>query len=408
MSITSTASAQKADTTASATDVPSILDGIGSLVDTWEIRIPQVGVMRGTAHFSFSTQVWSVRDMAGGYDYHLVAVFGTLAFPLTPTLYLDWYRITTAPKSPDTILITSGPPTTQGNVSTETSVSKTLSSSVGFSGEDPNASIGVSVSTTNSQTENFSTIVCMNLSQGGSSENGQWNYGVAESSPSQGANFQFYNQMLYKVPQTGAAPSFEVSTSLSLSFSDHYVGAGTSYFDAFSDALRPNLPPINARQINLNDRIAQLNFPGHITHIGPAMPLVGAVLRQDGWLTTWDYLQAADNGSYCIMQADGNLCTYVGVPTAQGNLIWDSGVTHSGPDFFLTVEGNGNLAIYAVSGPPQAGAALVWQSGVTDATGDYFAILSGGFLAVYHGTPEAPGQILWSGPQGAPVIVPPR
>jgi thioredoxin 1 len=118
----------------------------------------------------------------------------------------------------------------------------------------------------------------------------------------------------------------------------------------------------------------------------------GSSLTTGAYLATNDYLVSANGQYFVIMQGDGNLCIYKGTdPTHQGAFVWNSGVAPGIGQYFVIMQGDGNLCIYKGTDPTHQGA-FVWNSGKAPGTGAYVAAMQNdGNLVVTTGT-----TVLWS------------
>lgn len=128
-------------------------------------------------------------------------------------------------------------------------------------------------------------------------------------------------------------------------------------------------------------------------------PQVKSCLTNANYLKTWDYLVSPGGKYYCVMQADANLCTYLGIgsPNAEP-VVWDTDTPRPIGDYYLIMQSDGNLCLYAGEGPPNS-SPCIWESGVTGPIGDYFVVLDDeARLHVYAGKPNAPGANIWSSP----------
>ena len=104
-----------------------------------------------------------------------------------------------------------------------------------------------------------------------------------------------------------------------------------------------------------------------------------------GILTAGQYLQALNSEAFLLIQADGNLVLYSGVPSLVGIALWDSKSVYLPGDFFLAMQSDGNLVIY--QGTPVNRGAYVWNSETHGEFGDYFVCLQNDLnVVVYHGS----------------------
>ncbi|MBK9754635.1 MAG: RICIN domain-containing protein [Nannocystis sp.] len=147
--------------------------------------------------------------------------------------------------------------------------------------------------------------------------------------------------------------------------------------------------------------------------------VAGPLLRPGQFLRVGESKRSA-NGMFSLVLADnGRLAMRqrtsgpLGSPTAwlvyQPGLIqdqklpwaWASPQPAAAAGYHAIVTQDGRIAVRAGAGPEQAGATL-WQSDVVGAPGPCFmAITNQGVVTLVRGTPESPGEIVWSSVTGA-------
>ncbi|MDX6669910.1 MAG: hypothetical protein QOI91_273 [Solirubrobacteraceae bacterium] len=119
------------------------------------------------------------------------------------------------------------------------------------------------------------------------------------------------------------------------------------------------------------------------------------------YLATNDILVTPDGGYFAIMQADGNLCVYAGTgPSNQGagSYCFRASSEPTG-DFYAVMQGDGNLCVYQGTDPAHQGQ-LLWNSG-PHGSGSvpraFFASLpNGGNLEIAEGNgPSDRGAVVW-------------
>lgn len=215
----------------------------------------------GPARFEHTTSCWSVAGVHQNawYDYYLVQIMSSLAVPCSGTLKIDHYILSltfvddSGKVVPSAKLIAQSPDTTQNSTTYTSSISETLSSSVGFFGESPTASIGGSVTVGNSVSRTINDIEIINRSYSGGDQDATWEFDVAEESNSQSGNLETVIQALYWVPRADTANGANISFTLKAGISDH-DNNGTEYFDDITANLLGNLNGQGATLTHYNDR----------------------------------------------------------------------------------------------------------------------------------------------------------
>ena len=111
-------------------------------------------------------------------------------------------------------------------------------------------------------------------------------------------------------------------------------------------------------------------------------------------LTQGQYLVSPHGKCYLTQQGDGNLVLYAGSgPSSRGNALWASGnyTTASGNDYTL-MQTDGNLVTY--TGTPSAPKGAVWSSGTYSNPGAYLAVTDDGHVQVV----STSGAAIWQRP----------
>lgn len=130
----------------------------------------------------------------------------------------------------------------------------------------------------------------------------------------------------------------------------------------------------------------------------------GEILRND------EFISAANNAYYLVMQSDGILCKYFGsAPAYSRGLLWRTpNQRQAAGNFFAVLENTGTLCIYKGTGPDDK-QGLMWRSNYYPAApGDYFATIEDdGNICIYRGKgPEASEGIVWKSGIELPQPVP--
>jgi len=188
--------------------------------------------------FTFNTQTYSVscENSSETQDYYLIQLFGTLRYPVPDTLACDGYTITISPADPSVLYVEGAPETTEGQTSTSTSTSTTISGNLGFFGDTPTGGVSGSMTTSTSNTLSLPGVVitnnCLDIGQ-----RGEWRYTINDGPPVVRADFEHYEQILFKVNRNTGLASLEVDIQLSVHISDH-GGGGTRWFDEYAGAIQ--------------------------------------------------------------------------------------------------------------------------------------------------------------------------
>ncbi len=114
-------------------------------------------------------------------------------------------------------------------------------------------------------------------------------------------------------------------------------------------------------------------------HTPDKMIMKKEALKTNEILRTGDYLVSYNGAFYAVLQKDGNLSVYAGTgPSDQREWVW-SALSVSQPlgEYFAIMQGDGNLCVYRGTGPGD-NHGLVWQTGpaVAGSGGDFFAVVS--------------------------------
>jgi hypothetical protein len=241
-------------------DPASIYNAVNKIVDSWPVNdsevwpdvipvaiwqevtmdglIPvNVNILTEAGRFTFNTQAYAVSCANGDVteDYYLIQLFGTLRYPVPDTLACDGYTISIVPVNSNVMYVESAPQTTQGETSTTTSTSTTISGNLGFMGDTPTGGIGGSLTTSTSNTLQLPGVVIQNncLRVGQSAE---WRYVINDGSPVVRSDFQHFEQILFKIDRQAGISSLDLNVTLSVHVSDH-GGGGTRWFDEYAGAV---------------------------------------------------------------------------------------------------------------------------------------------------------------------------
>ena len=122
----------------------------------------------------------------------------------------------------------------------------------------------------------------------------------------------------------------------------------------------------------------------------------GSVLTEGQTLKTDDYLVSPNGDCYLILQGDGNLALYAGSgPNNRTGYLW-SALSTARPlgAYEAIMQADGNLCVYSkITG--QEG--YIWGTQTVAPGGKFFAsVENGGNLTVTKGTPQQPGRLLWA------------
>lgn len=125
-----------------------------------------------------------------------------------------------------------------------------------------------------------------------------------------------------------------------------------------------------------------------VSSFAQAVTTVGETLSSGSTLLREQQLESANGHYRAIMQDDGNFVVY---QNATGRSLWASGVGGgAGSDYRLTMQSDGNLVVYDRSGGAK------WSAGSFGSDTNYFLKLdNNGGLTVYAGTPGSPGEKRW-------------
>lgn len=122
----------------------------------------------------------------------------------------------------------------------------------------------------------------------------------------------------------------------------------------------------------------------------------GSVLTEGQVLKTDDYLVSPSKDCYVIMQKDGNLALYAGSgPTDQKAYLW-SALSTARPlgAYEAIMQADGNLVVYSRIAGMEG---YIWGPQTVAPGGKFFAsVENGGNLTITKGTPQQPGGLLWA------------
>ena len=112
-------------------------------------------------------------------------------------------------------------------------------------------------------------------------------------------------------------------------------------------------------------------------------------------------------GSISDLQDNGNLALMRGTPDDPGDVLWETGVDENADTYYTLLQRDGNLVTRpgSPSDEVQAGSS-VWKSNTGDSEGDYFLAFNCDrtSISIYTGTPDDPGDIVWTMPSQQPVL----
>ena len=123
-------------------------------------------------------------------------------------------------------------------------------------------------------------------------------------------------------------------------------------------------------------------------------PASSGTAQPGATLTQGQYLVSPHGKCYLIQQGDGNLVLYAGSgPGNRGNAIWGSGnYTTASGNVYTLMQTDGNLVTY--TGTPSAPKGAVWSSGTYGNAGAYLAVTDDGHVQVL----STSGTTLWQRP----------
>ena len=139
----------------------------------------------------------------------------------------------------------------------------------------------------------------------------------------------------------------------------------------------------------------------------PALALEKTHLEIGEVLQMRDYLVAPDRKSHAVLQADGNLCVYLGDKPAKdpGQSLWCSGSARNTSNYYAQLRKDANLCIYRGVVPPADGreGSSIWCWGDKSQVGGRYVLRVEGaalcayeFLAFSANTTPPPPRLLWA------------
>ncbi len=109
-----------------------------------------------------------------------------------------------------------------------------------------------------------------------------------------------------------------------------------------------------------------------------------SVLAPGGVLQQGQYITSPTKKCYLTQQTDGNLVLYAGSgPSAKGALLWNAGTTGSGGVFYTIMQGDGNLVTY--SGTPSAQTGMLWSTATVARANYYLQVTDAGQVQIMCG-----------------------
>ena len=98
-----------------------------------------------------------------------------------------------------------------------------------------------------------------------------------------------------------------------------------------------------------------------VPHLGANLTVAAGTLSRGQSLSVGQYLASPSGNCYLTQQSDGNLVLYAGSgPGNKGAAIWASGAFGSGGQFYTVMQNDGNLVTY--TGTPASPGYPVWSS----------------------------------------------
>ncbi|WP_426165108.1 hypothetical protein [Pseudoduganella sp. R-34] len=240
--------------------------------DTHQHELSPTYAMNGNTVTDRTFSCWSISEPNGNdmYDFYLIQDDTSLRAAFNPTIYLDGYEFGYSlqdengkPLSSDAAMLQdTAPVNTDPGETKSSSLSKTLSSSVGFFGNTMTGSVGTSVSMGESTSRFIPGVAVVNESLASTGNNGSFLYAVQESSASQTGLTQVCNQMLFRVRRSQAPNGVRLATTLKVLVSDHDGSHGTHYFDDFARGFGGGISVQYT-----NDRIGYYMLPNFTTAV---------------------------------------------------------------------------------------------------------------------------------------------
>ncbi len=157
------------------------------------------------------------------------------------------------------------------------------------------------------------------------------------------------------------------------------------------------------RQIPFNPKVsycADLQWPGH----GPTLPTLPPSEKKANLCPGQLFL--SEDGTYtALLKDNGEFIVAHGDPKKPANVVWRTGVTGRGDDYWVELDKTGFVTVvqFTVGKPLK----ILWKSrSPFSSPGDYFLRLSdAGTLTLTHGTVDKPGPLVWSNGVNDPIDV---
>ncbi len=239
--------------------------------------------LSSASHFRHTLSSWAVAAMPEDdwLEYYLVEIDSSLYTGVGGTMKVNGYcldlTLTDEAGSPlpGVQLVDASPDTTEGSTSYTTSLSQTITSSVGIFGDTPTANIGASTTVGHSVTRSVPDIQVTNRCYAGG-QDGRWNLDLAEAAPAQGGNLGFTAQMLFRLPPLAEGAHVCAYLVLTVTIEDH-DNNGSAYYDRTMGAVGPELQALNVAVNQFDDRGCVLTFPAAVFKLRrPKHPVAAA------------------------------------------------------------------------------------------------------------------------------------
>ena len=127
---------------------------------------------------------------------------------------------------------------------------------------------------------------------------------------------------------------------------------------------------------------------------GPPSALGHSSISNSEVLRTNEYIVSNNKEFVLIMQPDGNLCEYFGssTTTMKPGALWCSNAVAPGGRWSLVFGTDGNMCVCPGE---ERGPGAIWCSNKLSNAPSFAMLADDGNLAVYTGTPAAPGALVW-------------
>lgn len=132
--------------------------------------------------------------------------------------------------------------------------------------------------------------------------------------------------------------------------------------------------------------------------VGERFTGVGGYLASGSYITQDAWIKAPFGGSFLYMGGDGNLCLYAGTgPSDNHGVVWCSSSGGAIGKYFAMMQTDGNLVIYKGTGPTD-NQGSVWSSSNGGESGTYMLQVGDDqALTIFKGSdPQAPESIVWT------------